>query len=193
MAHKILFLGYDKSRTCLIKELEKHGCTIDQTTEKLDWDKDYNNYNLIVSFGYSHIIPAEFLEKHPRKTINLHISYLPFNRGAHPNFWAFYDGTPHGVTIHEVDQGVDTGDIIYQKKVSFSDEKNFAETYARLISEIEQLFIENIPDLLAGDYTPASQQGEGTYHKLSDLPDFDGGWEADIEATISALKMSKGR
>lgn len=96
------------------------------------------------------------------------------------------------MTIHEVDQGVDTGDIIYQKGF-FTDEKNFAETYARLISEIEQLFIENIPALLAGNYTPAQQQGEGTYHKLSDLPEFDGGWEADIEATISALKMSKGR
>ena len=44
----------------------------------------------------------------PRKGfINLHNSFLPFNRGKHPYFWAFYEDSPYGVTIHKVDEGID--------------------------------------------------------------------------------------
>ena len=38
----------------------------------------------------------------------MHISYLPFNRGAHPNYWSFKDNSPKGVTIHFIDNGIDT-------------------------------------------------------------------------------------
>ena len=40
-------------------------------------------------------------------------------QGAHPNFWSFYDNTPSGVTIHLIDAGIDTGDVLYQKKLIF--------------------------------------------------------------------------
>ena len=54
-----------------------------------------------------------------KKIINLHISYLPYNKGAHPNFWSFADNTPSGVTIHEVNENLDSGNIIFQKKIEF--------------------------------------------------------------------------
>ena len=47
------------------------------------------------------------------------MSYLPFNRGAHPNFWSFVDNTPSGVSIVEIDKGIDTGPVIYKKKIKF--------------------------------------------------------------------------
>ena len=55
--------------------------------------------------------------------VNLHISYLPWNRGAHPNFWSFFDATPTGVSIHLIDKGIDTGPIIVQKKVKLDPAK----------------------------------------------------------------------
>lgn len=82
--------------------------------------------------------------------INLHISYLPGNRGAHPNFWSFYDETPSRVSIHLIDTGIDTGPILFQKYVDFNqDEKAFSQTYKKLVIEIEKLFIENIQKEIA--------------------------------------------
>ena len=73
--------------------------------------------------------------------LNLHISYLPFNKGAHPNFWSFAENTPSGVTIHKINKKIDSGNIIYQKILDFELNKNkkkltFKDTYSVLISEI---------------------------------------------------------
>src|SRR5271157_696901 len=68
-----------------------------------------------VMFGY--LLKPDFLGLLPKGCINLHPSYLPYNRGAYPNVWSIVDQTPAGVTLHYVDEGIDTGDIIRQKKV----------------------------------------------------------------------------
>ena len=51
--------------------------------------------------------------------INLHNSFLPFNRGKHPYFWTFIENCPYGVTIHKVDEGIDTGEIFKGNCFSF--------------------------------------------------------------------------
>ena len=79
--------------------------------------KFLSNSDLILSFGYNKIISKKILSKLPKPPINLHISYLPYNKGSHPNYWSFVENTPSGVSIHEVDEGIDTGKIIYRKKL----------------------------------------------------------------------------
>ena len=74
-------------------------------------------YDFIISFGYRHIIKEDIINKFINKIINLHISYLPYNKGADPNLWSYLENTPKGVTIHYMDKGLDTGDIIVQKEV----------------------------------------------------------------------------
>ncbi len=51
------------------------------------------------------------------RCINLHLSYLPYNRGKNPNVWSIIENTPSGATLHEIDQGIDTGKIIFKKKI----------------------------------------------------------------------------
>ena len=51
-------------------------------------------------------------------------------QGFSPNFWSLFEDTPTGVTIHLVDEGIDTGDIIYQRKVIFEHADN---TFEKLI------------------------------------------------------------
>lgn len=48
------------------------------------------------------------------------MSYLPYNKGTHPNYWSFIENTPKGVMIHEIDKGIDTGNIIVQKKIKLN-------------------------------------------------------------------------
>lgn len=175
---KVCFLGYDRSQTRLIEAIEERGCEVNEIYEKVD---DFSLYNVVVSFGYRHIIGSTLLQTLTRPAINLHIAYLPYNRGAHPNFWSWIDGTPAGVTIHEIDKGIDTGPVCFQKQVVFNDPSDtFAATYSQLIEEIENLFIDNIDDLLGGTYCPRPQTGTGTYHNVRDLPEWLDNWDMAI-------------
>ena len=187
---KILFLGYSREETRLIDFLENKNCIVDHTSKPIEGKRDYN---FAISFGYRHILSPKTISSFNFKIINLHISYLPFNRGAHPNFWSHYERTPSGVTIHLMDEGIDTGPILFQKYVSFNDEeKTFNDRYKRLNFEIEELFIENIENLLTNKWVLNKQKGKGTYHNSKDLPQDFSGWDSLIDEEINRLKFSKG-
>lgn len=130
-------------------------------------------HDVIVSYGYRRIIPKHIIEGFKKPIINLHISYFPWNKGADPNFWSWYDDTPKGVTIHEIDSGVDTGGIILQREVKFGPlggrgvrGETLESTYWKLRANIEELFNENWPQLLDMPRIPHSG---GSSHKLEDL------------------------
>jgi len=74
--------------------------------------------DLIVLTAYGKILPADIINLPPLGTINVHASLLPKYRGAAPIQWAVINGeTETGVTIMQMDEGVDTGDILLQKKI----------------------------------------------------------------------------
>lgn len=182
---KLLFLGYDETQTRLIGFLKTLGWQVDQTGEQV---ADFSAYDLVVSFGYRHILKADLLCTIGRPVLNLHIAYLPWNRGSHPLFWAAYDGTPVGVTIHEIDPGIDTGPICFQKEVNIDPlNETFASGYKRLMDEIENLFEQNATDLLAGNYSSQPQKGVGSVKRVSDLPS-GFAWSDAIAPTIKRLK-----
>ena len=184
----IHFLGHGNSETNLIKKLEKRNCKVIHTNEKISLNC-IEGSDLIVSFGYRHIFKSQFINNCKCPIVNLHISYLPFNKGAHPNFWSFHDGTPSGVSIHLIDEGIDTGPILFQKKVKFTDEKTFTQTYKRLFYEIENLFIANIDSILNKNWIEKRQVGEGTFHFTKDLPNSFSGWNSNTVDEINRIKM----
>lgn len=182
----VLFLGYDKTKTKLIDALSANKCKIWHTEDRMQC---FDSIDLVVIFGYRYIIPEELIKNTKALIVNLHIGYLPWNRGAHPNFWAFYDGTPSGVSIHLIDKGIDTGPVLYQRKVQFTkDETTFKATYNRLISEVEDLFLENIIDFIEQRFTATPQRGPGSFKRLRDLPVDFSGWNAEIEDEIRRLR-----
>ena len=182
---RILWLGYTRNQTTLVDELVQAQCEVWHTEEKIQTTV---GYDLVVSYGYRHILKKEVIESSNAPIINLHISYLPWNRGAHPNFWSFYDCTPSGVTIHLIDEGVDTGAIIYQKYVNFNKEENtYSKTYKRLISEIENLFRNNLNQIISKKFTAVPQRCKGTYHSVANLPKEFGGWESEIGIEVVRL------
>ena len=52
--------------------------------------------------------------------------------GQDPNLWSFIEDTPKGVTIHEIDEGIDTGDIIFQKEIVLNSNETLASSYEKL-------------------------------------------------------------
>jgi len=181
---KILFLGAQESP--LLKWLVDSGETVIQTSERISPEFVQSaNIEFLISFGYRHILRKNVLDLLPGRAINLHISYLPWNRGANPNFWSFVEDTPKGVTIHYLDEGVDTGDIIVQQKVKFNSARNtLATTYETLQSTIQDLFKENWLDIKSGNCKRQQQTGEGTTHKVKDMAPLEhllvDGWNTDV-------------
>lgn len=126
----------------------------------------------LVSFGHRSVLTAEELAPFGDRAINLHIGALPWNRGAHPNFWAWKENTPHGVTLHRMTERLDDGPIIAQRRLSFGPGFTFHTSWLRLVTEARAMFMEYWPELRIGK--------RGTYHSTSDLPT-DTNWEAPCE------------
>ena len=182
----ILFLGYSSSDTCLINFLKRKNFKVTHSNSKkiLNLSKAMK-FDLIISFGYSRIISKTVVKNVLRPIINLHMSYLPFNRGAHPNFWSFYENTIKGVTIHEINEKVDAGPIIYQKKIKFDLKKkqstSFSQTYKILFKELEKLFMKNYKELISRSYKlKFNNISKGTIHKKKDLPKNFKDWDKNI-------------
>lgn len=190
LQHKLAigFLGYDEDETMLIRHLRSKGNIVTSTAMPVD---DLSMFDLVISFGYRHILKQRVIETSKRPILNLHMSYLPYNRGAHPNFWSWIDGTPRGVTIHEIDSGLDTGPIAVQSLANFtSSGMTFRQTYALLFSMLETLFVENCDRILLGDYIPVPQTGQGTSHRTRDLPNWMTSWDIPIDEAVQRFNRS---
>lgn len=123
-----------------------------------------NNIDLIVVFGYGLILKPSIINY--ITAINIHSGYLPYNRGPNPNLWAWLDGTPHGVTIHYIDEGIDTGDIINQKIIKLSNSHTLQTSFDTLIAESVNFFSEIYPLFRAGKTNRKIQKGIVTTHNL---------------------------
>ena len=126
--------------------------------------------SFLVSYNYKHILPKTVISLFPRKAINLHISMLPWNRGASPNLWSFVHDTPKGVTIHVIDEGLDTGDILLQQQIFFDESvETFESSYFKLHESIQRLFCDNWQSLKCGKINPVKQ---GSVRTLRETADF---------------------
>lgn len=188
--YRALFLGYNRFNTCLIDFLESKDYAVTFYEDRLNGIA-VENFDIIISFGYRYIIKPDVLARVKRDIINLHIAYLPFNRGAHPNFWSFHDDTVKGVSIHLIDEGVDTGPLVARRQVEFTNkEDSFDKSYNFLVREIEELFIEKWPEIEAGTFTVFKAEGEGSFHYRRELPDLPFDWNDNIEKTLQYLNKA---
>lgn len=159
----VLFLGPPSSP--LVSWLKAQGERV-ECFEGLP--KNLKYFDFLISYNYRFILRRNVLRYFPNKAINLHISLLPWNRGADPNFWSHVEGTPSGVSIHLIDACLDTGAILCQKPVSFSGEETLESSYVRLHEEIQELFRRKWQDIKYQLIAPVPQPNFGTYHKRSD-------------------------
>lgn len=120
-----------------------------------------------VYFGY--LLKGDFLKLFPRGVINLHPGFLPYNRGAYPNVWPIIDGTPAGVSLHYIDEGVDTGDIIAQRETPVTQTDTSESLYRKLEAQSLELFRETWPSIKSGEAKGAPQRGSGTAHRMKDV------------------------
>lgn len=117
-----------------------------------------NNVSYIVSYGYAPIIKKDVIDVLPREIINIHGAYLPEGRGIYPNVWALLQSFPIGVTLHYIDEGIDTGEVIARKEVLVKDDDTLKTLHSRLLSEVEELFYKNWSKIVSREIEPTSQK-----------------------------------
>lgn len=151
----------------LVNWARDHGVPYIETGNYYDLkDVHRENWQVDLAFSvfYSTIFPPWFIKKCHR-ILNLHNGPLPRYRGASPINWALKNGeTMHGVTIHEVTPGIDSGPIVAQIHYSiYSDFDEVRDVYARSIEYGWVLFQQTIPIL--GKIKPRPQdESQATYY-----------------------------
>jgi methionyl-tRNA formyltransferase len=195
---KILYLSGENYSDYLIRWLEINGEDVIVISDQINLDtvKEINP-DLIISYGYRHIIKQKVIDHMKGEIVNLHISLLPYNRGAYPNFWSFIENTPNGVTIHKIDAGLDTGDILAQKEIVFDEkEETFQSSYDVLQQEIKQLFCETYYAIKAHECIGKIQTSVGSYHSVEDfnrmIHNTEFSWDKNIAQYKADLKTYKG-
>jgi methionyl-tRNA formyltransferase len=183
----VLFLGPADSRVAsfLTHEGEKVMCQTESIDARM---MGCLEPEMVVSHGYRHILKREVLDVVRDRAVNLHIAFLPWNRGADPNLWSWIEGTPKGVTIHYLDDGIDSGDVIAQRQVDFNDGETLATSYARLQVEMLALFREKWPEIKAGLCGRSPQSGSGTFHRVADRARVEhllvAGWDTPVSLLV---------
>ncbi len=128
------------------------------------------NLDYLISVHFPYLVPPEVLSLPAHGCVNLHPAFLPYNRGWHTPTWAILEGTPAGATLHFMDAGVDSGDVIHQREVVVRPDDTADSLYQRLLAAEVEVFREAWP-LLAGGRPPRLPQpvGSGTTHTRRDL------------------------
>jgi len=124
----------------------------------------------IISVHFPYIFPREVLKIPKHGILNLHPAYLPYNRGWHTPSWAIWEGTPYGATLHFMEEGIDTGDIINQKHLAILPDDTANILYKRVKKLEFEVFKETWPSIVSASYTRKHQSyKEGTTHRKSDI------------------------
>ncbi|MBQ5755239.1 MAG: methionyl-tRNA formyltransferase [Oscillospiraceae bacterium] len=117
--------------------------------------------DLIVVVAYGRILPPEILALPKYGCINLHVSLLPKYRGAAPVQWAVLNGDKEtGVTIMQLDEGLDTGDILMVSPVQIGEEETSGELFDRITAEGAETLLKCIEKIAAGEVQPQPQDHE---------------------------------
>ena len=146
-----------------VKELAlRHGLTVLQP-EKVKEETFLGHIatlepDLFVVVAYGEILPKALLAIPKHGSVNVHASLLPKYRGAAPMPWAILKGEEvTGVTTMMMDEGMDTGDILLQTKVSIAQRETGASLYERLSSLGAPLLKETLEGMKAGTIRPTPQ------------------------------------
>lgn len=114
--------------------------------------------DVVIVVAYGKILPADFLNYPKYGCINIHGSILPEYRGAAPIQWSVLDGCKYaGVTSMQMDEGLDTGDILLVRKTEIGENETSGELYERLTVIGAELLTETLCELKKGSLKPVKQ------------------------------------
>lgn len=155
--------GIDEWQKSLKKAAETLGVRISSLEEV------YSIENLIfLSLEFDKIVKIEKFKS--QNLFNIHFSKLPKYKGMYTSIMPILNGeTTSGVTLHKIDNGIDTGEIIAQKEFELDKNDTARDLYFKYLKNAFELFKENISNIISGEYTSYRQPAAGAsyYSKKS--------------------------
>ncbi|MDE6388432.1 MAG: methionyl-tRNA formyltransferase [Lachnospiraceae bacterium] len=148
--------------------------------------------DVFVVAAFGQILSEEILTMPKYGCINIHASLLPKYRGAAPIQWAIINGEKMtGVTIMQMDRGIDTGDMLMKAEVPITERETADSLHDKLAQTGAQLITEALPKIESGELTPAKQrEEESSYarmlHKSMSRVDWNKG-AAELDCLIRGL------
>lgn len=123
---------------------------------------------------FSQRIPRAILDLPRLGCLNVHPSLLPANRGPVPLFWTFREGYEQtGVTIHLMDEAMDSGAILAQKPIKVPDGISYAQLESQCALRGGELLARTVWDLYRGRVVPVPQdETKSSYHPFPSTQDF---------------------
>ena len=117
--------------------------------------------DLIVVAAFGQILSKEILDLPRFGCVNVHASLLPAYRGAAPIQWAVINGeAKSGVTIMQMDEGLDTGDILLQEEIPLDPGETGESLYNKMAALGGELLVKALPMIEQGTLTPVKQNDE---------------------------------
>lgn len=141
--------------------------------------------DFIVSDRYQYIVSADIISFIEGNAINTHPSLLPLQRGYQPNFFSIYHNTKKGVSIHYMDEGLDTGNILVQKELFFNENDTLRTSHYICRKTIVYLFCSNWYKIKNGKMKSRYQDKGGNMNNKRDFErifsGFPKGWDTKIK------------
>jgi len=156
---EVILVFSDKPEAPGLKIAQEAGIETKSIDTKGKSRKEYNDevmkllenyeFDYIVLAGYMRILPAEFVRKYPKKIINIHPADTRLHQGLHAYEWAYQNGMKSTkITIHYVDEGMDTGEIIAQREVDLTGAKSLEEVEQRGLAVEHGLYPKTLLELI---------------------------------------------
>ena len=126
--------------------------------------------DLIILAWWPYILKENLIDIPELGGLNFHPSCLPYNKGKHPYFWSIVEDVPFGVTLHFIDTGIDSGDIVFQKQIARTWEDTGSTLYDRGKLEIVKLFKDSFNDIKNGILKGNKQKSAtGSFHLAREI------------------------
>ncbi len=160
--------GYDS----VLEKAHKKGLELrnpSRVNERLISEIRDINPDIIFSVYYRKIFPKSLLSIPRLGCVNVHPSLLPRYRGPTPTAWAILNNeTKTGITIHYMDEDIDTGDILAQEEFAINSNETGYELYTKAMTIGFQLLKKSFYKIINRQLSPRKQSGIGSYYgKLS--------------------------
>ena len=159
---KIRILGPKSRNESIRKKLCEQGFEVIVSPDPYDADSiDDFAPDIILSSGYDRLLRPKTVQKYCQRIINLHAAYLPWARGIGTTLFATMLRYPYGVSVHFINEGLDTGNLVARKLVRTDQSDTLRTIYSKLFSATEELFFENFPKIVAGQTNGIPQEELG--------------------------------
>ena len=162
---------HDKPDSHLVDLASKHNIPAisHQSVNSKDFASRYlrTPYSLFVSMSFNQIFRSPLISFPAKTTVNCHAGKLPFYRGRNILNWVLInDESEFGITVHYMDSGIDTGDIILQSSYPITDDDDYKTLLSRAYGACASLLCEAVRQIIDGtaSRTPQAEiHGTGLY------------------------------